>query len=48
MAIFFESDTEELGSPNVVLPHQYEPAPNQLKIDEPTRAAMILKMKKPA
>jgi len=38
MAKFFESDsdTEELGFPNVALPYQsYEPAPNQSQVGEP-------------
>jgi len=50
MAKFFESDsdTEELGFPNVVLPYQsYEPAPNQSSIKLNIQAApMSLKMKK--
>jgi len=44
MAKFFESDsdTEELGFPNVMVPYQsYEPAPNQSRVGEPTSSTDV-------
>jgi len=44
MTNFFESDsnTEELGFPNAVLPYQwYEPAPNQSKLGEPISSSDV-------
>jgi len=35
------SDTEKLGFANVVVPHQYEPTPNQLKVSEPASSSDV-------
>jgi len=36
-----DSDTEELGFPDVVLSYQHEPAPIQSKVGEPTSSSDI-------